>query len=142
MNLASTSLDSVDARYRALVDVASALSSHSELTDLLRSLRGHLEPLIPFTFLVVLLRDRDPDSLVVRFFEPYGTAGDRIVGTVHSIEHSYPGEAFRTGRPVYVPQVRPGGPPPSDVLLEYGVASFCALPLVTARGALGLLDFG
>ena len=142
MNLASMSVDSVDARYRALVDVAGALSSYSELTDLLRSLRGHLEPLIPFTFLVVLLRDRDPDSLVVRFFEPYETAGERIVGAVHSIDHSYPGEAFRTGRPVYVPEVRPGGPPPSDVLLEYGVASFCALPLVTARGTLGVLDFG
>jgi formate hydrogenlyase transcriptional activator len=142
MNLASSSLDSVDARYRALADVASALSSHSELTDLLRSLRGHLEPLIPFTFLVVLLRDRDPDSLVVRFFEPYETAGERIVGTIHSIEHSYPGQAFRTGQPVYVPHVRPGGPPPSNVLLEYGVASFCALPLITARGTLGVLDFG
>jgi formate hydrogenlyase transcriptional activator len=142
MNLASSSLDSVDARYRALVDVASALSSHSELADLLRGLRGHLEPLIPFSFLVVLLRDRDPDSLVVRFFEPYETAGERIVGTVHSIEHSYPGQAFRTGQPVYVPQVRPDGPPPSNVLLEYGVASFCALPLITARGTLGALDFG
>ena len=142
MNLAGSSLDSVDARYRALVDVASALSSHSELTDLLRSLRGHLEPLIPFTFLVVLLRDRDPGSLVVRFFEPYETAGDRIVGTVHSIEHSYPGQAFRTGQPVYVPHVQPGGPPPSNVLLEYGVTSFCALPLITARGTLGVMDFG
>ena len=142
MNLASTSFDSVDARYRALVDVASALSSHSELADLLRSLRGHLEPLIPFSFLVVLLRDRDPESLVVRFFEPYETAGERIVGTVHSIEHSYPGRAFRTGQPVYVPQVQPGGPPPSNVLLEYGVASFCALPLITARATLGVMDFG
>ena len=142
MNLASTSMDSVEARYRALVDVASALSSHSELADLLRGLRGHLEPLIPFSFLVVLLRDRDPESLVVRFFEPYETAGERIVGTVHSIEDSYPGQAFRTGQPVYVPHVRADGPPPSKVLVEFGVASFCALPLITARGTLGVLDFG
>jgi formate hydrogenlyase transcriptional activator len=142
MNLASVSRESVEARYRALVDVASALSSHSELGDLLRSLRGHLEPLIPFTFLVVCLRDRDPDSIVVRYFEPYETAGDRVIGTIHSIEHSFPGQAVRTGQPVYVPHVQPDGPPPSDVLAEYGVASFCALPLITARGTLGALDFG
>ena len=60
MTLAGGSLDSVEARYRALVDVASALSSHSELTYLLRILRGHLEPLLSFSLHVVCHRDRHP----------------------------------------------------------------------------------
>ena len=56
-------LDDVDVRYRALVDVAGALTSHSDLGDLLRSLRGHLEPIVQFTFLSVWLWDRDADRL-------------------------------------------------------------------------------
>jgi len=58
-----TCLDDVDVRYRALVDVAGALTSHSDLTDLLRSLRGHLEPIVQFTFLSVWLWDREADRL-------------------------------------------------------------------------------
>ena len=64
-----------DARYRALVDVAGALASHSELPDLLRSLRGHLEPLIAYSFLAVCLRDRTSETITVRFLEsPDGAA--------------------------------------------------------------------
>ena len=75
MNLASTSLDAVDVRYRALVDVAGALTSHSDLADLLRSLRGHLEPIVQFTFLVVCLWDRESDRITVKFFEPCDSPG-------------------------------------------------------------------
>jgi formate hydrogenlyase transcriptional activator len=142
MTLVGGSLDSVDVRYQTLVDVASALASHSELTALLRSLHGHLEPLIPFTFVVLCLREGDRDRLWVRYFEPDDTIRNRLVGTSFRMEGSYPGEAVLTERPVYVPRVRPGGPHPSDVLIEYGVASFCAVPLTTARGTIGALDFG
>ncbi len=142
MNLVSAPADDVGLRYRALVDVAGALASHAELTDLLSSLRGHLEPLIPFSFLVVCLWDRDRDVLTVRCFEPLGEAATRIVGTSFPLEGSYPGQAIRSNRPVYVSHVQPGGPHPSNVLVEYGVKSFCAVPLTTARGTLGALDFG
>jgi formate hydrogenlyase transcriptional activator len=142
MNLVSASPDEVDLRYRALVDVATALTAHSELADLLLSLRGHLDPLIQFTFLVVSLWDRDSDRIVVRFFEPYDSPASRLVGTSYSSEGTYPGMAVRTGRPVYVPLVEAGGPHPSDVLVEHGVGSYCAVPLVTPRGTLGSLNFG
>jgi formate hydrogenlyase transcriptional activator len=142
MNLVSASSDDVDVRYRALVDVASALTSHSELADLLLSLRGHLEPLIQFTFLIVTLWDRDRDRIVVRFFEPYDSPASRLVGTSYPSEGTYPGMAVRSGRPVYVPSVQAGGPHPSDVLITYGVESYCAVPLITARGTLGTLNFG
>ena len=68
-------LDDVDVRYRALVDVAGALTSHSDHTDLLRSLRGHLEPIVQFTFLSVWLWDREADRLTVAFVEPAETPG-------------------------------------------------------------------
>ena len=142
MNLVSPSADEVDVRYRALVDVASALTSHSELPDLLLSLRGHLEPLIQFTFLVVSLWDRDTDTIVVRFFEPYDNPASRLVGTSYPSQGTYPGMAVHSGRPVYVSPVQAGGPYPSDVLVQHGVESYCAVPLATARGTLGSLNFG
>ncbi len=142
MNLVSASPESVDVRYRALVDVAGALAAHSDLADLLLSLRGHLEPLVQFTFLVVSLWDRDSDTIVVRFFEPYDSPASRLVGTTYPSQGTYPGMAVHTGRPVYVPSVQAGGPYPSDVLVEYGVESYCAVPLTTARGTLGSLNFG
>ncbi len=142
MNLAAASVMDADVRYRALVDVASALASYSELDDLFLSLRAHLEPLIEFTFLAVSLPDRDDGSLVLRFFEPRDSPASRLVGSRYPIDSSYPGEAVRTGRPVYVPRVDARGPYPSAVLADYDVASYCAVPLMTARSTLGSLNFG
>ena len=144
MNLGSTPfpIDDVDVRYRALVDVAGALASHSNLTDLLLGLRGHLEPLIDFTFMVVSLWDPETDMTTVRFFEPLDHPASALVGSSYPSEGTFPGMAVRTGRPVYISPVRSDGPYPSPVLAEYGVQSYCAVPLVTARGTLGSLNFG
>jgi formate hydrogenlyase transcriptional activator len=142
MNLISASTDEVDVRYRALVDVASALAAHSDLTDLLRNLRGHLEPLIEFTSLAIWLRTGEDDRAIVRLLEPAWPTPGGIVSDSYPLENSFTGLAVRTGRPAYVSQVQPGGLRPSDVLVEHGIASFCSVPLITARGTLGALDFG
>jgi formate hydrogenlyase transcriptional activator len=39
-------------------------------------------------------------------------------------------------------QVDPDGPWPSQAMVEHGVQSYCAVPLVTAHGAIGTLNFG
>ena len=142
MNLASTSLDDVDVRYRALVDVAGALTSHSDLADLLHSLRGHLDPILQFTFLIVCLWDRESDRITVKFFEPGDSPGTRVVGSSYPAQGTYPGMAVDTGQPIYIPGVQPGGPYPTSVLIEFGVQSYCAVPLVTAHGTIGTLNFG
>jgi formate hydrogenlyase transcriptional activator len=132
----------VDARYRALVDVAGALASYAELDDLLGSLRGHLEQIVQFTFLAVSLRADEDGSLVLRFFEPRDLPVSKLVGSRYPIDASYPGQAVRTGRPVYIPRVTADGLYPSRILVEHGVASYCVVPLTTARGTLGSLNFG
>ena len=142
MNLASGSLDDVDVRYRALVDVAGALTSHSDLSDLLHSLRGHLEPMVQFTFLMVCLWDRESDRITVKFFEPCDSPGSRVVGCSYPAKGTYPGMAVHTGRPIYASRVQPDGPYPSSVLVEFGVQSYCAVPLTTAHGTIGTLNFG
>ena len=142
MNLVRAPLDDVDLRYRALVDVASALATHFGLADLLRNLRGHLEPLIQFTFLGVTLRDGVGDTMTVRHLEPGELTADGIVGLSFPIDASYQGRAVRIGREVYVSPVEPGGPFPSDLAIQHRVESFCTLPLIAARSILGTLDFG
>ena len=137
-----TCLDDVDVRYRALVDVAGALTSHSDLTDLLRSLRGHLEPIVQFTFLSVWLWDREADRLTVAFVEPADTPAARRAGESYAAADSYPGQAVRSGRPVYITEVDPAGPPPSQAMIEHGVQSYCTVPLVTPHGTSGTLNFG
>ena len=132
----------VDVRYRALVDVAGALASHSELPDLLRSLRGHLEPLIPFTFLAVCLTDRDDDTITVRFLEGSRADSQELVGRSFALDGSYSGLAIRSGRPIYVSRVGVDGSRSNDLLAAHDVTSFCAAPLVTARRTLGVLAFG
>ena len=142
MNVAAASFADVDVRYRALADVAGALASHSELDDLLLSLRGHLDPLIHFEFLAVSLRDRDDGSLVLRFFEPRDLPASTRIGSRYPMDSSYPGQAVRTGEPVYLPSVSADGLYPSTILDEYGVKSYCAVPLQTARTIVGSLNFG
>jgi formate hydrogenlyase transcriptional activator len=142
MNLVTTSTEDVDLSYRALVDIAGALSSHSELPDLLRNLRGHLESLIPFSFLAVCLRDRDADTITVRFLESPDPVATQLVGRSFPLEGSYGGAAMSTGRPVYVARVDEDRRHANELLLEHHVASFAAVPLTTARRTLGVLGFG
>src|SRR5574338_777934 len=106
----------VDVRYRALVDVASALASHSELPDLLRSLRGHLSSLIPFSFLAVCLWDRERDTLTVRSTDAPGDIARDLVGRAFPMD-GYGGQAIRTGKPVHLPRVRRDGSASADLLL-------------------------
>jgi formate hydrogenlyase transcriptional activator len=142
LDFLGTSTDDADVRYRALIDVAGALASHSELTDLLRGLRGHLEPLIPFSFLAVCLRDPEGDTITVTSVESPDSAAARLIGRSFPLHGSYGGQAMRTGRPVYVARVGPGAHQSNDLLVEHGVASFCAAPLTTVRRTLGVLAFG
>src|SRR5262245_40617754 len=141
MSSVAESLQAEDLRYRALIDVASVLASHVELHDLLHGLRTLLDPLIPFQLLAVYLRDADTNSISVRLKE---SSRGPVSGPFpsYSLDESLPGIACQTGRSTYVARVEPGGPPPSDNLIRGGIASYCAVQLKTARGALGALAFG
>ena len=131
----------LDARYRALAEVASVLAAQVEMGDLLKNLRGLIEPLITFEFLAVYLRDEGGDTLTLRMKE------SRIEAVLpppppFALVGSLPGEATLTGMPVYVSRVDAHGPPPSERLVRHQIASFCAVPLTTPRRALGALAVG
>jgi formate hydrogenlyase transcriptional activator len=131
-----------DARERALVDVASVLASHAGIAELLASLRGQLEPLVPFAYLAIGLRDADGDTLGLRLISIRPGVVEEISGESCPLDGSYTGLVVRNGEPVYVPRVQSGGLPPSDILVAHGIRSFCGVPLTTPRRTLGTLHFG
>jgi formate hydrogenlyase transcriptional activator len=148
MSLIDSSIEALDAacqgqaRDRALVDVASVLASHADVRDVLGSLRGQLEPLVPFAYLAIGLRDGDDNAFGLRLISIHPGTVEEITGDNCPLDGSYTGRVVRTGEPVYIPRVQAGGPPPSDILTAHGIVSFCAVPLTTARRTLGTLHFG
>jgi formate hydrogenlyase transcriptional activator len=141
MSVIDESVETLDVRYRALVDVAGVLASHVELQDLLHNLRTLLDPLIHFAFLAVYLRDDETNTITLRLREPQRLPNDGPPVS-YSLDDSLPGIAVRTGKTLYVAKVEAGGPPPSDKLIHYNIASACAVPLTTPRRSLGVLTFG
>jgi formate hydrogenlyase transcriptional activator len=141
MSVIDESVETLDVRYRALVDVAGVLASHVELQDLLHNLRTLLDPLIQFKFLAVYLRDDESNTMTLRLREPQRLPSDGPPVS-YSLDDSLLGIACRTGKSVYVPKVEAGGPPPSDRLIQLNIASACAVPLTTPRRSLGVLTFG
>ncbi|MCC7123455.1 MAG: sigma 54-interacting transcriptional regulator [Acidobacteria bacterium] len=131
----------LDARYRALAEVAGVLASQVALDDLLRNLRGLIETLIPFEFLAVYLRDEGADTVSLRLKEARRPA-TLPPPMPFPLATSYPGRATHTGEPVYVAHVAADGPAPSARLVAHGIASYCAVPLSTPRGTLGAFAVG
>ena len=131
----------IDARYRALADVAGVLSSHLDLSDLLHDLSGLLAPLIHFAFLGVYLKDEDGQTITLRHKETSSPV-TLAPPSPFSLIDSLPGRALSTNRAVYVEHVVIDGPPPSSRLVAHGIQSYCATPLTTPRQQLGALAFG
>jgi formate hydrogenlyase transcriptional activator len=140
----STSIDSdaLAARYDALIEVASAIASYDELTDLLHSLRDHLRPVVSSEFLAVSLYEAENDAVRLSFLDSDLDPARAVVGDPLPLDGSYPGVVVRTRQPVYVPRLQVDGPAPSAKLIAYGIASYCAVPLLTARQMHGSLAFG
>jgi formate hydrogenlyase transcriptional activator len=138
----SIGADALAARYEALIEVASAITSHADLTDLLHRLRDHLRPVVSSEFLAVSLYEASNDAVRLSFLDSDHSHARPVAGDPLPLEGSYPGLVVRTRQPVYVPRLQAGGPAPGDKLMAAGIVSYCAVPLLTARQMLGSLAFG
>ena len=131
-----------DARFQSLLSVAESITSCRELEELFRRLVGQLQDLVGFDFL----------GLVV--YEPErGIARTRVLETSsmvlahrpeRAIEETPAGWVIESQRPLIVPDTRAETRWPGVIaeLRQHGIASFCSLPLTTARRRLGTLAFG
>src|ERR1043166_3524929 len=99
------SIETLDVRYRALVDVAGVLASHHELQDLLHNLRTLIEPLIHFEFLAVFLRDDDAETITLRHKET-NFVSESGRSSTYALNDSLPGMACMSQRSMYVPRDR------------------------------------
>ncbi len=137
------SADPVQERYETLLEVAQAIAAHRQLSTLFSDLSRLLKRLVTFDFITLTLVDEREQ--VVRL---------HILETDEEIQRPAPAaipfaetptiEALKGRRPYYIPDL----PAETryirirDLLREYGIRSFCVVPLFTAQRDLGGLHFG
>ncbi len=129
-------------RFQALLSVAESITACHELEDLFRRLVGQLQNIVGFDFL----------GLVV--YEPErGVAKTRVLETARMvlaprqdkpIEDTPAGWVIDSQQPLIVADtaVETRWPGVMAEIRQQGIASFCSLPLTTARRRLGTLAFG
>jgi formate hydrogenlyase transcriptional activator len=127
-------------RFQALVSVAESITSCREPEELYRRLAIELRRVVSFDFVAVVLHERDGeqtqllDTASMAFtVRPAVAAEDTPTGWV--IASQQPLIVADTATETRWPEVMP-------VARTNGLASFCLLPLTTARRRLGALAFG
>jgi len=129
-------------RYRALLAVSGAIVSHRDLPGLFRELAGQLVQVIQFDALSLVLHDAATDTMRLHVLEtpepiPAGLA------IVLRPEADPAGLVWRTQEPLITSNIDELEQWPRflERVQEYGVQSYCWLPLTTARRRLGALVF-
>lgn len=135
--------DPIRERYETLLEVAQAIAAHHQLSTLFANLSRLLKRLVSFDFITLTLVD--PREQVVRLHiletdEPI----EKPAGTPIPFGETPTVEALDTRRPYYVADVdhEERYPRVRTLLQNYGIRSFCVLPLFTAQRDLGGLHFG
>src|SRR5262245_40336878 len=130
-------------QYRALLEVAEAITVHRDLEGLFQDLARRLPCIVPFDYFNLVLYD--PTRHVMRLHLLVTPEPSTISpGLELPVDESPGGLAWKTQRPVVVEDAAREGrfPKLTPLLLENGVQSFCSVPLTTALRPLGALGFG
>jgi formate hydrogenlyase transcriptional activator len=131
------------ARDETLLEVAESIASHRQLSTLFADLRVCLKRLVSFDFISLTLLD--PKEGVVRL---HILEADQPVQpsplTALPIGDSPTFLALQSREPYYMPDSTAESrfPVIRDLLADYGIQSYCTLPLFTAQRDIGGLHFG
>jgi len=133
----------LSARYRALLEVSSAITSHRTLEELFSDLAHRLHPIVDFNYLSVLLYDSARNVMRVHILESDGPDSVRL-GMEFSIAESPSGWVWANQQPLVVDDLDRDlrFTRPIKLLREQGVRSFCSVPLTTPRRRLGAFNLG
>jgi len=129
-------------RYQALLSVAESITSCREPEELFRRLAGELQRVVSFDFLAVCLYEPGSDvfrpQLLDRATMALAPRPDA------ALEDSPPGWVIESQQPLIVTDTAAEArwPDVMTFVRQDGIASFCLLPLTTARRPLGALGFG
>jgi formate hydrogenlyase transcriptional activator len=133
----------LSARYRALLEVSSAITSHRTLEELFSDLAHRLHPIVDFNYLSVLLYDSARNVMRVHILESDGPDSVRL-GMEFSIAESPSGWVWANQQPLVVDDLDRDVrfTRPIKLLREHGVRSLCSVPLTTPRRRLGAFNLG
>src|SRR5262245_38584450 len=128
---------------RMLNDVARIIASRRNLADLFHDLAALLHRLLDFSYLGVMLYD--PARHVLRLHNLEGAPrGPLRPGAEFGVEDIPSGWVWQHQQPLVISdlELESRFPRAIRVLREYGLGSFCSLPLSTAHRRLGTLTMG
>jgi formate hydrogenlyase transcriptional activator len=130
-------------RYLALLEVASAIASHRTLEELFTDLAQRLHPIIDFSYLSVLLYDATRNVMRVHILNSDGADSVRP-GMEFSMEESPSAWVWTNQQPLVLDDLdrEDRFARPIKLMREYGVRSFCSIPLSTPRRRLGAFSLG
>jgi formate hydrogenlyase transcriptional activator len=126
-----------------LNEVARIIASRRNLSDLLHDLAERLHGLLDFSYLSVMLYD--PGRHVMRLHNLQGAPhGALRPGAEFAVEEIPSGWVWQQQQPLVLSDLERETrfPRAIQALREYGLGSFCALPLSTAHRRLGTLAIG
>ena len=131
-----------DDRYQALLATSQAIISHRGLSPLFHDLAGQLSRVVHFDFLALVLHEPATNSMRLHVLEtcepvPLGAV------IVLPVEDDPAGSVWQTQQPLITSHIDELNRWPRllERVQQYGVESYCWLPLTTARRRLGTLVF-
>ncbi len=135
--------DPVQERYETLLEVAQSIASHRQLSTLFADLSRLLKRLVTFDFITLTLVDSKEQVVrlhILETDEPIEKPGPSAIPFAETPTVL----ALETRRPYYAPDLSQETrfAHIRGLLQNYGVQSYCVLPLFTAQRDLGGLQFG
>ena len=135
--------DPVQERYETLLEVAQSIASHRQLSTLFADLSRLLKRLVTFDFITLTLVDSKEQVVrlhILETDEPIEKPGPSAIPFAETPTVL----ALETRRPYYAPDLSQETrfSHIRGLLQNYGVQSYCVLPLFTAQRDLGGLQFG
>ncbi|MBX3396867.1 MAG: sigma 54-interacting transcriptional regulator [Phycisphaerae bacterium] len=133
---------SVQDRYRALLAISGAIISHRDLPALFHDLARQLAAVVQFDALAIVLHDATSNTMRLHALETEEAIPSRFE-IVLSPEDDPAGLVWQTQQPLITSNVEElkRWPQFLERVQQYGVQSYCWLPLTTARQRLGALVF-
>jgi formate hydrogenlyase transcriptional activator len=129
--------------YLMLLDVAKAIASHHNVSDLFQDLTTSLHRLLEFHYLSVVLYDVAQHVMRLHNLES-SVRGTLQPGATFAVEDIPSGWVWQHQQPLIVRDLAQETRFPRSIQLlrEHGVQSFCSLPLTTVQRRLGALLIG
>jgi formate hydrogenlyase transcriptional activator len=143
LGIADEKGNALSGRYLALLEVSAAIAAHRTLEELFKDLGHRLHSIIEFNYLSVLLYDSARNVMRVHILNSDGADTVRP-GMEFSIDESPAGWVWKNQEPLVVNDLdrETRFSRPVKLVREYGVRSFCSIPLTTPRRRLGAFTLG